>query len=312
MILYNSENGIRDIRPFFRPLFSHSNVVKYTSCLLGQWTWNETRLPNITETSPLNLLPGSSPACNKHRLPQVSEVQMFNKFLFCCESLVESTSGVAGEDASAPQKFWFVENPGKTPENLGRNPWKFRQKWCPNVVWKLRPTFAEKKMKILFWKSHQKRSSWSFCGKICRQKSHKNFSSKFGKIRSKIPQNLLAPTPMKSTIVLASQFINVFNILLLIVNEDSISKNSTKTTEWSCLQLKTILDNFTRLRITKCSTLELNCWDWRRLNHFKLLYQSFCLYPSNRPMQSILNMLTAFAVKALCGMLSCDHKWQNT
>jgi len=30
MILYNSENIIRDIRPFYRPLFCHSSVVKYT------------------------------------------------------------------------------------------------------------------------------------------------------------------------------------------------------------------------------------------------------------------------------------------
>jgi len=34
MILYNSENSIRDIRPFCHPLFSHSNFVKYTSSLL--------------------------------------------------------------------------------------------------------------------------------------------------------------------------------------------------------------------------------------------------------------------------------------
>jgi len=30
MILYNSENSIRDIRRFCRPLFCHSSVVKYT------------------------------------------------------------------------------------------------------------------------------------------------------------------------------------------------------------------------------------------------------------------------------------------
>jgi len=122
MILYNSENGIRDIRPFCRPLFCHSNVVKYTSCLFGQWTWNETRLPNITETSPLNLLAGSVPECNKHRLPQVSEVQMFNKFLFCRESLV------------GRKHQWCRRRGGKcTPKVLicrksGQNPWKSGQK----------------------------------------------------------------------------------------------------------------------------------------------------------------------------------------
>ena len=30
----NLENSIRDIRPFWRPLFCHSSVVKYTSCPL--------------------------------------------------------------------------------------------------------------------------------------------------------------------------------------------------------------------------------------------------------------------------------------
>jgi len=30
IFLYNSQNSIRDLRPFFRPLFCHSSVVKYT------------------------------------------------------------------------------------------------------------------------------------------------------------------------------------------------------------------------------------------------------------------------------------------
>jgi len=34
MILHNSENSIYDIRPFCRPLFCHSSVVKYTSSLV--------------------------------------------------------------------------------------------------------------------------------------------------------------------------------------------------------------------------------------------------------------------------------------
>ena len=34
MILYNSENSIRDIGPFWRPLFYQSGVLKYTSSLL--------------------------------------------------------------------------------------------------------------------------------------------------------------------------------------------------------------------------------------------------------------------------------------
>jgi len=34
MILYNLENSIRSIKPFCRPLFFHSRVVKYTPPLL--------------------------------------------------------------------------------------------------------------------------------------------------------------------------------------------------------------------------------------------------------------------------------------
>jgi len=34
MIFYNSENSIRDIRPFYHPLFCHSSVMKYISSLL--------------------------------------------------------------------------------------------------------------------------------------------------------------------------------------------------------------------------------------------------------------------------------------
>jgi len=36
MIVYNSENSIRDLRPFCHPLFCRSSVVKYTSSLLQQ------------------------------------------------------------------------------------------------------------------------------------------------------------------------------------------------------------------------------------------------------------------------------------
>jgi len=51
MILYNSQNIIRVLRPFCPSLFCHSNVVKYTSSL-SQWlTRNKTWLLNITETA---------------------------------------------------------------------------------------------------------------------------------------------------------------------------------------------------------------------------------------------------------------------
>jgi len=48
MILYNLENSISDIRPFCRPLFSHSGVVKYTSSLL-------TFYKMLLKSHPLNL-----------------------------------------------------------------------------------------------------------------------------------------------------------------------------------------------------------------------------------------------------------------
>ena len=36
VIMYNSENNIRDIRLFCRPLFCHSRAVKYNSSLFLQ------------------------------------------------------------------------------------------------------------------------------------------------------------------------------------------------------------------------------------------------------------------------------------
>ena len=70
MILYNSENGIRDIRPFSIPFICHSSVVKYISFLLQQRSRQETRLANNAEIGPLNLLAGSAPAYNNktHRV----------------------------------------------------------------------------------------------------------------------------------------------------------------------------------------------------------------------------------------------------
>jgi len=64
IILYNSENNIHDIRPFFRHLCYHTSVVKYTSSLLPQRSLYETWLPNITEITPLNSLAGSALGCN--------------------------------------------------------------------------------------------------------------------------------------------------------------------------------------------------------------------------------------------------------
>jgi len=60
-ILYNSEKNIPEIRPFCRPFFCHSSVVKYTSSLTAPKALYETCLSNFTEISPLTLLPGSAP-----------------------------------------------------------------------------------------------------------------------------------------------------------------------------------------------------------------------------------------------------------
>jgi len=62
MIFYNSENSIRNIRPFGRALFCHNSAVKYTSTLLQQRSRYATWLSNITEIAPpLTLLVGSAP-----------------------------------------------------------------------------------------------------------------------------------------------------------------------------------------------------------------------------------------------------------
>ena len=69
MIAYNSENNIRNARPFCHPLFCHSSVVKCTSSLLQWWTRNETWLPNITEIAPITLLARSAPRSKRAFAP---------------------------------------------------------------------------------------------------------------------------------------------------------------------------------------------------------------------------------------------------
>ena len=71
--------------------------------------------------------------------------------------------GVQGVKAH-PQKLWFVENPGKIPENLSKipehpkiprpNPWNSGQKCRPTLLdfkqW--HPVFAEKQVETIFWR----------------------------------------------------------------------------------------------------------------------------------------------------------------
>ena len=88
-----------------------------------------------------------------------------------------------------PQKFWFVENPSKIAENLG----KIGGQCC--LISKMAPNSSRKTHEDLFWMSYQKRSSWFliFVEKFCRE-NPQNVSGKFGKFRAKIlrnPKNLL-------------------------------------------------------------------------------------------------------------------------
>jgi len=75
-------------------------------------------------------------------------------------------------------------------------------KMVPNVVLfhKMAPKVCTKTHEgSFFWRANQKSHSWSVWEKICRQRSHKNVSGKFGEIRAKIhhtPTNFPAPTPM--------------------------------------------------------------------------------------------------------------------
>jgi len=81
----NSENSIRNIRPFCRPLFCYSSVVKYNSSLLQKWSRHEFWLPNITEIAPfpLKLLAGSAPGrCTDPPLATVEKEGPFELLQF--------------------------------------------------------------------------------------------------------------------------------------------------------------------------------------------------------------------------------------
>jgi len=63
----NLEKSVRDIRPFWRPLFCHSSVVKYWLFHLFYSSEPVMRLDcQISlKSPPLNLLAGSAPACTQ-------------------------------------------------------------------------------------------------------------------------------------------------------------------------------------------------------------------------------------------------------
>ena len=61
LILYKSENSICGTRPFCRPLFCHSSLVKYTSSRLQQWAVTRLDCQILLKLPPLTLLAGSTP-----------------------------------------------------------------------------------------------------------------------------------------------------------------------------------------------------------------------------------------------------------
>ena len=108
-----------------------------------------------------------------------------------------------------PQKFWFVDNPGKIREILGKICETVHK--IPEILGKLSEnTDKNENKRCLFWKIgaqrgeiHMKTFLYDLCGrKYQLQEFPENFLGKFGDIRAKIfrtPKHLPAPTPMSQT-----------------------------------------------------------------------------------------------------------------
>jgi len=115
-----------------------------------------------------------------------------------------SITGAGGGDAggaSAPQKFWFSENPGKISVNLG--------KICENLR-KIHETLEKFHDNV---GKNGAQNHKNFCLEVIHNtvvmhtKWPKIFSGKFGEIRAKIlrtPKNLPAPAPMVSMMMASS------------------------------------------------------------------------------------------------------------
>ena len=101
-----------------------------------------------------------------------------------------------------PKKFWFVKKTGKISKNLGKiseTSGKNDAQYCL-ITKNGAQHFQTTQMKTFILRSYQKTSSWSLRKKLCRQKSHKNLSCKFGEILAKvlrIPRILPSPTTMR-------------------------------------------------------------------------------------------------------------------
>ena len=115
-----------------------------------------------------------------------------------------SHSGQSGQNK-------ILENLGKIPENPGKN----GAQSC--LISKNGVQPLEKNTWRPFFGGHtNKRSLWSLWDKVCRQKSHKNFSGKFGEIRAKIlrtPKNLPASSCSIVIKCFAVRSMNVFMVI---------------------------------------------------------------------------------------------------
>ena len=79
-----------------------------------------------------------------------------------------------------PQKFRFVENPGKIPENLAKNGAQ------PCLTSKMAPNICRKINEDLFLEVTPNKGIYiSLCKKSCRQKLHKNVRASLGKFGQK-------------------------------------------------------------------------------------------------------------------------------
>ena len=124
-------------------------------------------------------------------------------------------TGLTPPVVAHPQNFWFVEkcwknpwksgneiveNLRKTSENLGKitkRPGKNGGQHC--LTSQNGGQRSQKDIIGPFLEVTPKQVFISFVGEICGQKAHKNFSGKFGEIRTKFlrtSKNVPAPTPM--------------------------------------------------------------------------------------------------------------------
>jgi len=134
---------------------------------------------------------------------------------------VVSEAGMQGAQAH-PQKFWFVENPGKISENVGKNSENFGKipenpnkipkylgtipenlgKMAPNVVWlqKWRPRFAEIQGNTIFWGVTPQKRSAKAARQLFRQVCEILGKNPLHPQEFALHPQEFAPTPMRQTI----------------------------------------------------------------------------------------------------------------